>query len=207
MGASFAHRRRRGELEARSHLFAGAIGVFKNPTSHRIVDYSDPTEAAESVLFTDLLLRLVDRIAEETRSKDPALEVILNELQRARGSARADCNPIATQTAETGCNHAGQDGTRTPRTSYDTTLHGIRRDEPGRVRAGLGPGGRKPVGVRVPPSAPLRTKGSRRTCLRAILVGVSESERISLNGRLGCRPDDHRRQLHRGLAVVLDGDV
>jgi uncharacterized protein (TIGR02391 family) len=35
-----------GELDARAHLFAGAMGAFKNPTSHREVDFNDPTEAA-----------------------------------------------------------------------------------------------------------------------------------------------------------------
>jgi uncharacterized protein (TIGR02391 family) len=51
-----------GEREAVMALFRGAIGTFKNPSSHRAVDYDDPTLAAEVVLLADLLLRLRDRI-------------------------------------------------------------------------------------------------------------------------------------------------
>ena len=47
-----------GEAVAIMNLFAGAIGLFKNPASHRRVDFTDPTEAAEVVLLADLLLRL-----------------------------------------------------------------------------------------------------------------------------------------------------
>ena len=43
-------------------LFAGAIGTFKNPPSHRQVDFADPTEASEVVLLADLLMRLLDRV-------------------------------------------------------------------------------------------------------------------------------------------------
>jgi uncharacterized protein (TIGR02391 family) len=49
-----------GERQAVSDLFAGAIGVFKNPSSHRQVDFGDPTLASEVVLLADLLLRLLD---------------------------------------------------------------------------------------------------------------------------------------------------
>lgn len=50
-----------GEQLATMYLFAGAIGAFKNPSSHRQVDYGDPTVAAEAVLLADLLMRLLDR--------------------------------------------------------------------------------------------------------------------------------------------------
>lgn len=52
-----------GEREGVQHLFAGAIATFKNPLSHRQVDYDDPTEASEVVLLADLLMRLIDRVA------------------------------------------------------------------------------------------------------------------------------------------------
>jgi uncharacterized protein (TIGR02391 family) len=50
-----------GEREAMGALFAGAIGAFKNPISHRTVNYEDPLLAAEAVLLADLLLRLLRR--------------------------------------------------------------------------------------------------------------------------------------------------
>jgi uncharacterized protein (TIGR02391 family) len=48
-----------GERQAMGNLFAGAIGAFKNPSSHRTVNYDDPLLAAEAVLLADLLLRLL----------------------------------------------------------------------------------------------------------------------------------------------------
>jgi uncharacterized protein (TIGR02391 family) len=56
-----------GERQARSDLFAGAIGSFKNPTSHRTVTYTDPTEASEVIMLADLLIRILDSI-ESARS-------------------------------------------------------------------------------------------------------------------------------------------
>ena len=53
-----------GEQVAMMELFKGAIGLFKNPTSHRPVDYDDPTLASEVILFADLLLRLLDQVEE-----------------------------------------------------------------------------------------------------------------------------------------------
>lgn len=52
-----------GEVQATAHLFAGAIGTFKNPISHRQVDYDDPLEAVDVVFLADLLHRMLDRVA------------------------------------------------------------------------------------------------------------------------------------------------
>ncbi len=54
-----------GEKQARSDLFAGALGSVKNPTSHRTVMYQDPTEASEVLLLADLLMRILDGIEEK----------------------------------------------------------------------------------------------------------------------------------------------
>lgn len=58
-----------GEQEAIMHLFGGAIGAFKNPSSHRTVTYDDPTLAAEAVLLADLLLRLLARLEANTATE------------------------------------------------------------------------------------------------------------------------------------------
>jgi uncharacterized protein (TIGR02391 family) len=57
----------KGEREARSNLFAGAIGSYKNPHSHRNVALDDPDETAEIIMLANHLLRIIDaRVAAKT---------------------------------------------------------------------------------------------------------------------------------------------
>lgn len=52
--------RPKAEREAMAHLFAGAIGLYKNPSSHRDIDWEDPQECAELIYFANHLLRIID---------------------------------------------------------------------------------------------------------------------------------------------------
>lgn len=48
------------EREALMHMFAGAIGSYKNPHSHRTVTINDHVEAQEMVMLASHLLRIID---------------------------------------------------------------------------------------------------------------------------------------------------
>jgi len=51
----------RGEQQAMMFLFAGFIGVFKNPQSHRFIDIKDPAVAFEVLNFANQLCRILDQ--------------------------------------------------------------------------------------------------------------------------------------------------
>ena len=49
------------EQEGVQSLFRGAISFFKNPSSHRTVDYNDRQVAIQIIAFAELLLDILSK--------------------------------------------------------------------------------------------------------------------------------------------------
>lgn len=56
------------ERQGQMNLLKGAFGAFRNPLGHRTVEFEDPTEAAEVVLFADLLMRQLDHARQRSKA-------------------------------------------------------------------------------------------------------------------------------------------
>jgi len=59
------------ERDAMAHLFAGAMGYFKNQQSHRIVGVKDAAAAVEIIALASFLLRIVDQRKEAIEAQHP----------------------------------------------------------------------------------------------------------------------------------------
>jgi hypothetical protein len=53
------------EQQATADVFAGAMGLFKNPTSHRMNTFDSAEQAVSLVLFANYLINLVYARAQE----------------------------------------------------------------------------------------------------------------------------------------------
>ncbi len=67
----------KGEEQAYSDVFAGVLGAFKNPSSHKDVDYDNPVIVAGLILFANTLIQIV----EQRREKYEADEAMNTKLQ------------------------------------------------------------------------------------------------------------------------------
>jgi len=76
-----------GERDARSALFAGAIGSYKNPHSHRDVDLSDPQEAIEIMMLGSQGRESCSRAAASCRTPAPSFPNTGRENGRSEPSS------------------------------------------------------------------------------------------------------------------------
>lgn len=60
----------KGEQVAVMNFFSGAIGMLKNPTSHRDVGYSDSREVEDMLAIANHLLRMIDKIIIDDKERN-----------------------------------------------------------------------------------------------------------------------------------------
>ncbi len=59
------------EQQAMSDVYAGAMGLFKNPTSHRVNAFDRPEQAVSLILFANYLINLVNEIVSARGTSGP----------------------------------------------------------------------------------------------------------------------------------------
>lgn len=101
-GALTDPNQKQAEKQAVSNLFAGAIGSYKNPRSHRNIS-DEPEETVEMIILASHLLRIVDSRTPPI-SHTPMLKCLYAPLPRRhnRHSRRAVQPPTRTQ-AQASC--------------------------------------------------------------------------------------------------------
>ena len=73
-GSLTDHSTPKAEQERVRDLFVGAIGFFKNPTSHRYVTFESPSEVADMISFANQLLRMVEHAASDEVAATPSTQ-------------------------------------------------------------------------------------------------------------------------------------
>jgi hypothetical protein len=112
----------RGERVGTISLFVGAFGAVRNRLVHTEMEWSDSIEAADYVLFADLLMRQIDRAADPSCGRRSSARSGVQAFRRsavgACGGARIHTQPRSPQGGACGRGRApasANDSSRTRR--------------------------------------------------------------------------------------------